>query len=181
MATTHLITGGAGFIGSHLTESLLARGDRVLALDDLSTGCLDNIRGALSHPAYQFAEGSVSDPGTVGELAAQAQTVFHLAAAVGVQLIVEHPVHTIVTNVMGTEVVLDAARQHGCRVGEHPLGGVEALRAAVVAGEGQRHAIERRGAVRVAALAGPDRARLVGETMGVDSPHDLETADDVES
>jgi len=116
MATTHLITGGAGFIGSHLTEVLLARGDRVLALDDLSTGSLDNIRGALSHPAYQFAEGSVSDPGTVGELAAQAQTVFHLAAAVGVQLIVEHPVHTIVTNVMGTEVVLDAARQYGCRV-----------------------------------------------------------------
>jgi len=116
MATTHLITGGAGFIGSHLTEVLLARGDHVLALDDLSTGSLDNIRGALGHPAYQFAEGSVSDTGTVGELAAQAQTVFHLAAAVGVQLIVEHPVHTIVTNVMGTEVVLDAARQHGCRV-----------------------------------------------------------------
>ena len=116
MATTHLITGGAGFIGSHLTEVLLARGDHVLALDDLSTGSLDNIRVALSHPAYRLSEGSVSDTRTVGELAAQAQTVFHLAAAVGVQLIVEHPVHTIVTNVMGTEVVLDAARQYGCRV-----------------------------------------------------------------
>ena len=116
MRTTHLITGGAGFIGSHLTESLLARGDRVLALDDLSTGCLDNIRGPLGHPAYRFTEASVCDTRVVNELAARAQTVFHLAAAVGVQLIVEHPVRTIVTNVMGTEVALDAARQHGCRV-----------------------------------------------------------------
>ncbi len=116
MATTYLITGGAGFIGSHLAEVLLARGDRVIALDDLSTGRLDNLRDALGHPAFRFIEASVCDTRVVGEWAAQAQTVFHLAAAVGVQLIVEHPVHTIVTNVTGTEVVLDAARRHGCRV-----------------------------------------------------------------
>lgn len=113
---TCLITGGAGFIASHLTEHLLGQGHQVLAVDDLSTGSVDNVRPFLGAPQYHFARASITDAVVLDRLASQAQVIFHLAAAVGVQLIVERPVHTIVTNVIGTEAVLRAALRYGCRV-----------------------------------------------------------------
>ena len=113
---TCLITGGAGFIGSHLTELLLSRGHRVLALDDLSTGSMDNVRPFLRRPDYHFARASITDALVLDRLASQAAVIFHLAAAVGVQLIVDRPVHTILTNVMGTEAVLAAALRYRCRI-----------------------------------------------------------------
>ena len=113
-----LVTGGAGFIGSHLTGALLARGARVTVLDDLSTGSLGNLDGlAATHGgALEVVEGSTLDPGLTGPLVERADTVVHLAAAVGVKLIVERPVHTIVNNVEGTRVVLEAAARHGTPV-----------------------------------------------------------------
>jgi UDP-glucose 4-epimerase len=113
---TYLITGGAGFIGSHLAEMLLARGDRVLIIDNLSTGRLANIESLREHPNFHFARASITDEIVLDRLTSQADVVVHLAAAVGVKLIVEHPVRTIETNVMGTEVVLRAALRYGCRV-----------------------------------------------------------------
>lgn len=104
-----LVTGGAGFIGSHLAERLLADGSSVVALDDLSTGSEDNLDGLIGRPGFEFREGSVRDVAVVEELAGSCDVVVHLAAAVGVRLIVERPVHTIETNVRGTEVVLQAA------------------------------------------------------------------------
>src|SRR5215467_4241439 len=101
-----LITGGAGFIGSHLAERLLARGDEVAVLDDLSTGSLENIRDAINGPRFSFVERSVTDDAAVAPLVEWADTVYHLAAAVGVKLVVKHPIHTIHTNVHGTETVL---------------------------------------------------------------------------
>jgi len=103
------ITGGAGFIGSHLTERLLADGHGVLVLDDLSTGEMTNIDPFVEHPAVDYRIGSVHDRPLVAEMVDRADVTVHLAAAVGVKLIVERPVHTIETNVHGTEVVLDAA------------------------------------------------------------------------
>lgn len=113
---TFLITGGAGFIGSHLADLLLEQGHRVLAIDDLSTGSIDNIRHILNHPNFHFARAGITDKIVLDRLASQSQVIVHLAAAVGVQLIVEHPVHTIETNVMGTEAVLQASLRYGCRV-----------------------------------------------------------------
>ncbi len=113
---TFLITGGAGFIGSHLGEAILADGGRVLVVDDLSTGSLDNISSLLDHPDFRFARASITDEVVLERMASEADVVIHLAAAVGVQLIVEHPVHTIETNVMGTEEVLRAAMRYDCRV-----------------------------------------------------------------
>jgi UDP-glucose 4-epimerase len=106
-----LITGGAGFIGSHLSEAYLGRGDEVFALDDLSTGSIDNIRHLRSHPRFHYTIESVHHAPTVAELVDQCDVVFHLAAAVGVRLIVESPVRTIETNVHGTEVVLAQANK----------------------------------------------------------------------
>jgi UDP-glucose 4-epimerase len=103
------ITGGAGFIGSHLAERLLARGDQVLVLDDLSTGEMANITHLIGTPGFEYRIGSVLDAPLVNELVDQCDLTFHLAAAVGVRLIVERPVHTIETNTKGTEVVLGAA------------------------------------------------------------------------
>lgn len=103
------ITGGAGFIGSHLADRLVADGHEVWVLDDLSTGSMKNIDHLGNNPKFHFQLGNVTDPGTVGELVDRADVVFHFAAAVGVKLIVSKPVRTIETNVRGTEVVLQAA------------------------------------------------------------------------
>jgi UDP-glucose 4-epimerase len=103
------ITGGCGFIGSHLAERLVGRGDRVLVLDDLSTGAMANIAHLIGQPGFDYRIGSALDVPLVSELVDRADVVVHLAAAVGVRLIVERPVHTIETNVRATEVVLAAA------------------------------------------------------------------------
>jgi len=110
-----LITGGAGFIGSHLAERLLADGHHVVALDDLSTGRRDNVAHLLSRagPAFQLVRDSVENEATVNTLMSEVDAVYHLAAAVGVQLIVDQPVRTIRTTIHGTEVVLDAANRWG--------------------------------------------------------------------
>jgi UDP-glucose 4-epimerase len=106
-----LITGGAGFIGSHLSDALLARGDEVFVLDDLSTGSIDNVRHLREHSRFHYAIESIHHAPTVAEMVDQCDVVFHLAAAVGVRLIVESPVRTIETNVHGTEVVLAQANK----------------------------------------------------------------------
>ena len=112
MADDVLITGGAGFIGSHLVDALLARGDRVHVLDDLSTGSIENIRHVKNDPRFSYTIDSCANREVVAQLVDQADVVFHLAAAVGVELIVESPVRTIETNVHCTEVVLaEAARK----------------------------------------------------------------------
>jgi UDP-glucose 4-epimerase len=110
-----LVTGGAGFIGSHLVESLLARGDEVWALDDLSTGRMENLADCLDSPRFHFVRGSVTSRETVGPLAAGVDRIFHLAAAVGVRKIMEEPLSSLLTNLNGTEVVLEAAAEHGLR------------------------------------------------------------------
>ena len=104
----YLITGGAGFIGSHLSDELLERGHEVHVLDDLSTGSIENIRHLKDRPGFATIDSAESSP-VVAELVDGADAVFHLAAAVGVQLIVESPVRTIETNVHCTEVVLTQA------------------------------------------------------------------------
>ena len=103
------ITGGAGFIGSHLADRLLAERHEVWVLDDLSTGGMKNIDPLADEKRFHFKLGNVTDESVVGELVDRADVVFHLAAAVGVKLIVSNPVRTIETNVRGTEVVLQAA------------------------------------------------------------------------
>ncbi len=102
------ITGGAGFIGSHLAERLIEGGHRVSILDDLSTGAMANIDHLIGNPGFEHRIGSVTDAPLVAELVDRCDVTVHLAAAVGVRLIVERPVHTIETNVHGTEVVLNA-------------------------------------------------------------------------
>jgi UDP-glucose 4-epimerase len=104
-----LITGGAGFIGSHLAERLLDRGDEVLLLDDLSTGSMENIRHLKKFDRMHYFLDTIENRQLLAELVDEADVVFHLAAAVGVRLIVESPVRTIETNVNGTQLVLDAA------------------------------------------------------------------------
>jgi UDP-glucose 4-epimerase len=104
-----LITGGAGFVGSHLAEALLTRGDEVAVLDNLSTGSIDNIRHLKGHPKFSYRIDTVANEPLLAEMIDACDTVVHLAAAVGVRLIVEAPVHTIETNVHGTEVVLKHA------------------------------------------------------------------------
>jgi UDP-glucose 4-epimerase len=111
-----LVTGGAGFIGSHLTEALLAAGHGVVVLDDLSTGRLVNLAAVQDHPRLEVTEGSVTDESLVRKLVAGADVVYHLAAAVGVRLILDRPVETIETNIVGTETVLRAAREGRPRV-----------------------------------------------------------------
>ena len=104
----YLVTGGAGFIGSHLADALLARQNRVTVLDDLSTGSLSNVAHNLDHPAFEMREGSILDAGLVHRLVDEADVVVHLAAAVGVQLILSRPLEALLTNVKGTEHVIEA-------------------------------------------------------------------------
>ncbi len=111
MSDTYLITGGAGFIGSHLAEALLARGHRVLVLDDLSTGSVQNIEHLKGNPSFEYVIESVMNRPLTAELVDRADYVFHLAAAVGVKLIVQSPVRTIETNVRGTEIILEVANK----------------------------------------------------------------------
>ena len=106
-----LITGGAGFVGSHLSEALLERGDEVFVLDNLSTGSIDNIAHLKQHPRFHYTIDAVENEPLLAELIDRCDVVVHLAAAVGVKLIVEQPVHTIETNVHGTEVVLKLANK----------------------------------------------------------------------
>ncbi len=107
-----LVTGGAGFIGSHLCEALLKAGSEVWSLDDLSTGRLENLRSFERHPKFRFLEGSVTDSALVNGLVAQSDRVFHLAAAVGVKYVLENPLRSLITNIRGTEVVLEACAEH---------------------------------------------------------------------
>jgi len=111
-----LVTGGAGFIGSHLCESLLEKGYHVVAVDDLSTGRLENIQHLQGQPHFQFVRETITNLQVLDRLSSEAEYIVHLAAAVGVQLIVENPVHTIQTNIMGTEAVLSTANRYGCKV-----------------------------------------------------------------
>src|SRR5215207_4168673 len=111
----HLITGGAGLIGSHLSDELLARGDEVHVLDDLSTGSIENIRHLKGQPGFDYTIDSLNNTAIVAELVDDADVVYHLAAAVGVQLIVESPVCTIETNVHCTEIVLAQASKKKSR------------------------------------------------------------------
>jgi UDP-glucose 4-epimerase len=104
-----LITGGAGFIGSHLAEVLLNRGDEVFILDDLSTGSVENVRHLKSFDRFHYVFDSITNKHLLAELVDESDVVLHLAAAVGVRLIVESPVRTLETNVYGTQLVLDAA------------------------------------------------------------------------
>jgi UDP-glucose 4-epimerase len=106
-----LITGGAGFIGSHLSDAYIQRGDEVYILDDLSTGTIENIQHLKGHPRFHYTIDTVHNTPVTAELIDQCDVVFHLAAAVGVKLIVESPVRTIETNVHGTEVVLSVANK----------------------------------------------------------------------
>jgi UDP-glucose 4-epimerase len=111
-----LITGGAGFIGSHLAERLLRDGAEVTIIDNLSTGRLDNIAAFRRDPQLQFVKGDIRDVALMQLLTSRCEVVFHLAAAVGVQLIADEPVRTIETNIAGTQVVLEAANKFGRRV-----------------------------------------------------------------
>lgn len=112
MTKRYLITGGAGFIGSHLTEALLARGDHVVVLDNLATGRFANLDVAGAHPHFRFVQGSVLDELVVDEAVHECDAVVHLAAAVGVRLIVEQPLRSFTTNIRGSEVVLASAHRY---------------------------------------------------------------------
>lgn len=111
-----LITGGAGFIGSHLAEALVQKGNEVVALDNLSTGRAQNLVGLREKPAFQLVIGSILDERLVDKYVERCDVVFHLAAAVGVQLIVNHPLESLTTNIRGSEIVLEAAYRYQKRV-----------------------------------------------------------------
>ena len=115
----YLVTGGAGFIGSHLADRLLERGDEVVLLDDLSTGSIDNVRHLLDAPGgprVELVQGTVLDASVVAPLADRSDVIVHLAASVGVQLIVAKPLEALINNVRGTEIVLDAASRSNAKV-----------------------------------------------------------------
>jgi UDP-glucose 4-epimerase len=116
VAAKALITGGAGFIGSHLAELLLDEGWEVWVLDDVSTGSNDNVARLADRPEFHLVVESVLSPAVVSELVHKCDVVYHLAAAVGVRLIVEQPVHTMVTNIQGTETVLEYCEKFRKRV-----------------------------------------------------------------
>jgi len=116
VAGKHLITGGAGFIGSHLAEALVSRGDEVVILDDLSTGRAENLEQVLESDRASFVEGSVLDAGLVNELMVLSDHCFHLASPVGVQLVVDRPLETTIRNVRGLDIVTEAAARHDTRL-----------------------------------------------------------------
>jgi UDP-glucose 4-epimerase len=111
-----LVTGGAGFVGSHLVERLLAEGHRVLVIDDLSTGRLSNLDRVIRDPRFDFIQSKVSQCRELSERVKQSGWIFHLAAAVGVELVVRSPIRTISTNLVETEVILETAGAHGVPV-----------------------------------------------------------------
>ncbi|MEA2452252.1 MAG: UDP-glucose 4-epimerase [Actinomycetota bacterium] len=111
-----LITGGAGFIGSHLADELLARGHRVIALDNLSTGRHGNIEHLLGRTDFEFVLGSILNADLVDDLAARSDAIFHLAAAVGVHLIVQKPLESLATNIRGSEIIFEKAHKYGTKV-----------------------------------------------------------------
>ena len=114
---THaLITGGAGFIGSHLSEALLERDVHVTVIDDLSTGRFENIEHLTPNPKFHFAIETITNINVMDRLVSECDLIFHMAAAVGVNLIVSKPIHTIETNVMGTNIVLQTARRYRKKV-----------------------------------------------------------------
>lgn len=112
----NLITGGAGFVGSHLTEHLLAAGEEVVVWDDLSTGRMSNLGRCLGHPKFRYIIGDFTADPAFPQLVETVDVVYHLAAAVGVKLIVNDPVHTIETNIHGAKVALSAAARFGKRI-----------------------------------------------------------------
>lgn len=112
----YLITGGAGFIGSHLADALVAADGEVVALDNLSTGRAENIRHLEPDPRFRFVHGSVLEEPLVDDLVREADVVVHLAAAVGVQLIVSQPLRSLITNIRGSEIVIGAAHRYGRKV-----------------------------------------------------------------
>jgi UDP-glucose 4-epimerase len=114
--STYLVTGGAGFIGSHLADALVARGDRMVLVDDLSTGRRENIEHLLGSSQVSYVQGTVTDGQLVDELMASVDRCFHLASAVGVLLIVSNPLESLLNNVRGTDNVLSAAERHGRRL-----------------------------------------------------------------
>ena len=111
-----VVTGGAGFIGSHLTQALLARGDRVSIIDDLSTGALHNLDDVAEHPGLEIVVDSVMNLDVLDRIMSECDVLFHLAAVVGVRLVVDAPGQVIESNVLGTHGVLRLARQHGPKV-----------------------------------------------------------------
>jgi len=111
-----LITGGAGFIGSHLADRLLERGDQVVLLDDLSTGRLSNIEHLDGNPDAEFVLGSILNADLVDHVVSRVDVIYHLAAAVGVNLIVERPLESLMTNIRGTETVVEKAHKYGKRI-----------------------------------------------------------------
>ena len=112
----YLVTGGAGFIGSHVTDALIARGDSVICLDNLSTGNSHNIEHLVGNPSFEFISGSILDVGLVDNVVARVDHVLHFAAAVGVFTIVDKPLESLITNLRGTENILEAAQKHGTEV-----------------------------------------------------------------
>ncbi len=108
-----LVTGGAGFIGSHLVERLISEGGSVVVIDDLSTGNLANLRSVSSHPKFRIVQSKISECGNLEELVANARSIYHLAAAVGVELVIQSPIHALETNLHETEVLLKTAAPHG--------------------------------------------------------------------
>lgn len=111
-----LVTGGAGFIGSHLSDLLVERGHRVVALDNISTGRYENIEHLLRNREFEFVLGSILNADLVDDLVSRCDAIFHLAAAVGVQLIVEKPLESLATNIRGSEIVFEKAHKYGRRI-----------------------------------------------------------------
>ncbi|MEJ7783494.1 MAG: NAD-dependent epimerase/dehydratase family protein [Solirubrobacteraceae bacterium] len=113
---TYLVTGGAGFIGSHLVDALVLRGERVIIIDDLSTGRLKNIESMIEADAVEWIHGTVLDEALIDRCMREADVCVHLASAVGVQLVLEQPLDSLLVNVRGADIVLSAAARHGCRL-----------------------------------------------------------------